>query len=279
MAELDPNSDVRSWIGKVSFTKIPAAFDSLASPWRVSDQVENSETINRILAQSLVVQSSTIPLSDHPNLPHCIYSNGCIIIGELMRYYLSWLNIDAKVHCGSIKKGPGRYMIHVFLEVQGEILDNTYIHYPPGGASAQARLEFYLSVLGPKLKTLENYRRTPPSNPYTDSDKIMMTSCKSDLNMKKNITSTMKIKQLGAPTVVYDKLMRHFLKMELGVDVPPVTEVIANVCWGCGEEKENLKTCNDCKAAKYCTKECQLEDWKTGCHGLDHKERKKYLRC
>ena len=62
--------------------------------------------------------------------------------------------------------------------------------------------------------------------------------------MKKNITSTMKIKQLGAPAVVYDKLMRYFLNTEFGVDVPPVTEVIAKVCWGCGEEKENLKTCN-----------------------------------
>ena len=106
MAEQDPESDVINWISKVSFTRIPPAFNSLGCPWRVSEDVEKSETINKILAQSLVVQSSQIQ-SNHPQLQSCIFSNGCIIVSELLKYYLSRLDISAKVYCGTIEKGKG----------------------------------------------------------------------------------------------------------------------------------------------------------------------------
>ena len=71
----------------------------------------------------------------------------------------------------------------------------------------------------------------------------MVTACSSDLNMRKNITSTIKTKNLGVPSLVYDKLMRYWIKMELGVDIPAVSETIAKVCWGCGEEKKKLWAC------------------------------------
>ena len=128
MAELDPGADVASWIDRVSFTKIPPAFHFRSSPYRVPARLNRSETINKILTQSLVVQSSRIPKSKHPNLPHFIFSNGCIIISELLRYYLSYLQIDAKVRCGTMIKGRGRGMVHVFLEIEKEIVDNAYIH-------------------------------------------------------------------------------------------------------------------------------------------------------
>ena len=117
----------------VIFTKLPPCFNTMASPWRVSDNVENSETINRILGQSIIIQSSSIPKSEHFNLRRNIVSNGCIQIGFLMRYYLSCLDIEAKVHCGTMKRvDKGRYrtrnnMMHIFLEIENEIIDNAYI--------------------------------------------------------------------------------------------------------------------------------------------------------
>ena len=104
--------------------------------------------------------------------------------------------------------------------------------------------------MGPKLKKLENYSRTPPSQTGLalhgtdeEDEELVETACSSDLNMRKNITSTMSTKILGSASIVYDKLMRYWIKSELGVDIPPVPELIANLCWGCGEEKKNLIPC------------------------------------
>ena len=130
MAEQDLKSDVMDWIDRVEFTKLPPGFHSLSSPWRVSQKVDKHEIINKILAHSLVVQSSRIPQSSHPNLPNCIFSNGCVIICELLRYYLSWLDIVAKVYCGTMNKGRGNGIMHVFLEIGSEIVDNAYIYVP-----------------------------------------------------------------------------------------------------------------------------------------------------
>lgn len=53
------------------------------------------------------------------------------------------------------------------------------------------------------------------------------------------------------------------------VDDPSTVMVVGgkqNMCRYCGEENA-LKLCGGCKRVKYCSKECQAEDWKT----LDHK--------
>ena len=34
-------------------------------------------------------------------------------------------------------------------------------------------------------------------------------------------------------------------------------------CYNCGVERVSLK-CGKCKTSTYCSKECQIEDWKNG---------------
>ena len=34
------------------------------------------------------------------------------------------------------------------------------------------------------------------------------------------------------------------------------------VCEKCGKEAEKMKKCSVCKLVRYCSEECQLEDWK-----------------
>ena len=129
MTEEYTNTDVTNWINQVSFTKLPPAFNRMRSPWRVSSRVNNAETINRLLAQSFVVQSSTIPFPvTHPNLPFFILSNSCIQICNLMKYYLAHLEVEAEVHCGALNMDGIQGIMHVFLEIGGEIVDNTYVH-------------------------------------------------------------------------------------------------------------------------------------------------------
>ena len=73
---------------------------------------------------------------------------------------------------------------------------------------------------------------------------------------------------------VYDTLMRYFIKENFEVDIPCLVDQMKMVCWNCGEEKPNLLICSQCKHAKYCSKDCQNLDWKSG-HKLMHTMAKK----
>lgn len=38
---------------------------------------------------------------------------------------------------------------------------------------------------------------------------------------------------------------------------------MTSCCDGCKKENQSIKVCSKCKNAKYCSKECQINDWKT----------------
>ena len=47
-------------------------------------------------------------------------------------------------------------------------------------------------------------------------------------------------------------------------DAEHTTECVQKRCAGCGKEGEMTKECSACKGPRYCSKECQLVDWKAG---------------
>lgn len=54
--------------------------------------------------------------------------------------------------------------------------------------------------------------------------------------------------------------------MELGYDAPNLP---TTVCFSCGEspkEESSLSKCGKCDIASYCSRECQIKDWKQGRH-------------
>ena len=124
---------------QMEFPQFPEMFRSLGSPWRVSDRVSQSETINKVLEHSFEVQASRVSASSDfysdasslfPEEYVCTMNRQCIEISGLLQYYLSWLGIDAKVFCGTMIR-PGHCCkdcgkFHTFLEIEGEIIDNTY---------------------------------------------------------------------------------------------------------------------------------------------------------
>ena len=128
-------------VDKMDIPKIPNTFRSLGAPWRVSDQVNKSEIINKILEHSFEVQASRIDASldlyanavsllQHEEKYLCTMNRQCIEISGLLQYYFSWLDIDAKVFCGTMIR-PGHWCkdaskFHTFLEIEDEIIDNTY---------------------------------------------------------------------------------------------------------------------------------------------------------
>ena len=65
--------------------------------------------------------------------------------------------------------------------------------------------------------------------------------CKNSLGLRKNAAHQIENKLLEVS--FYDRLMRHWIKTELGVDIPCIKDVMEKSCWGCGEEKVDLKRC------------------------------------
>ena len=73
-------------------------------------------------------------------------------------------------------------------------------------------------------------------------DKRIEIICKTSFGLRKN--AAYYILSYDFLTVgLYDKLMRHWIRTELGVDIPCIGDVMEKTCWGCGEEKEDLKKC------------------------------------
>ncbi|KAL3921792.1 MAG: hypothetical protein SGILL_002561 [Bacillariaceae sp.] len=69
----------------------------------------------------------------------------------------------------------------------------------------------------------------------------------------------------GSPTVV-----EWMQEIELGYNAPAP---LPKVCFGCGKETSaapntKLSKCAKCSVAAYCSKECQVSDWKSGKHRL-----------
>ena len=179
-------------------------------------------------------------------------SNNCINISILLDYYLAHLGVASRVYCGALK-APGddsNALMHVFLKVEEELVDNTYVHIEEED-SAQDNINKFVQVF-PKMKTVERYDLRPPSQTSltlnhetaSDMDEIRFTeiTCSSSLNMKKAAAMFMSTK-LGLGIEVYDALMRHFIKTEFGADIPCVTEVMARLCWGCGQNRGEMKQC------------------------------------
>ena len=73
-------------------------------------------------------------------------------------------------------------------------------------------------------------------------DKRIEIICKTSFGLRKN--AAYYILSYDFLTVgLYDKLMRHWIRTELGVDIPNIAEVMQKTCWGCGEEKDDLQRC------------------------------------
>ena len=70
-------------------------------------------------------------------------------------------------------------------------------------------------------------------------------------------------------TLMYDTQMRNFIKKEYGIEIENLAKKWSRLCWNCFAEVENLKKCAKCRTARYCGKDCQVQDWKK-VHKIGH---------
>ena len=96
-----------------------------------------------------------------------------------------------------------------------------------------------------------------------------------DEKMEQNIAMGI----LHAPTTLelYDVKMRKFIREKYGVEIESLPLKWSKLCWNCfaKPEEDELWKCARCRVAKYCSKDCQAQDWKV--HKLLHLVHAEYL--
>ena len=89
------------------------------------------------------------------------------------------------------------------------------------------------------------YDRRPLSEQFGFLDKIedqyTEIVCKTSFGLRKYAANH--IVQNLLEISFYDTLMRQWIRNELGVDIPSIRDVMERTCWGCDEEKRDLKYC------------------------------------
>ena len=192
------------------------------------------------------------------------------------------LGIESHVICGSLllKESPSQAsyqaaLPHVFLQINGKIIDNTYVHIDES-ADEQENLHNFFESLS-KIRRPDAYNCSLPSETNLvllgdpSENSFMELACgTTKLNSHKYLSAMMAEINCAFGTIIYDKLMRHFIETAFGVKVEPITDKMSRICWTCGlspEHQNELKSCtklvnktNKC-GAKYCGKDCQRKDW------------------
>jgi len=289
---LETNDPVKS----VNWSKgIPENLSS--PPWRVPETLMRSKDINSLLEYSMQVQSSTVQTQMKSaedlqllELNYFILSNASLTVTGFLQRYLKNIGISSKAVCGVFKpvvdfaglKGAPS----VFLKVDEYVLDNTYLHQTEKATQKKNVKDFYSII--PKLRTGKAYLEESPSetkiemvgkkelgdNPE-DSAQYLEKCCETELNMAKHLANMCHNDDVNIGVVIYDKILREFIKEKFEVEVADVVDEMTKKCWGCGEVKKNLSACSGCQFARYCGKECITKDW-VDMHKVMHKINKKY---
>eukprot|EP00092_Neocalanus_flemingeri_P015514 GFUD01016795.1.p1 GENE.GFUD01016795.1~~GFUD01016795.1.p1 ORF type:complete len:299 (-),score=86.37 GFUD01016795.1:8-904(-) len=267
-------------------TSLPDHLDS--PPWRMPADHKDAVKINRLLEQSLVYQASTVPSAaeQFPALKKSLLSNAALEVSILLRNYLNRLDVEAEVISGLFKGPRGNAFPQVFLDISGHTIENSYTHLEEGW-TPERNMEVFVERFSQR-KQLTNYVRESPSDTKLaiigkellgekfDQDGIdyLGIVCNTEMNQDKHLAMQISKPLVNPGVLLYDLLMRNFVKEAFGIDVDPVYEEMTGACWSCGLAGGELKTCTGCKAGKYCDKKCLQEDWMK-MHKLMHKVCKK----
>jgi len=296
------SGQVENWLQEndpsksVSWSKgIPENLSS--PPWRVPETLLRSKDINTLLEYSMQVQSSTIQTQMKSaddlqllELNYFILSNASLTVTGLLSRYLKSIGISSKPVCGIFKptvdfaglKGAPS----VFLKIDEFVIDNTYLHQTEKATQKKNVKDFYSII--PKLRTAKAYLEESPimtkmemvgkkelgDNPE-ESAEYLEKCCETEMNMLKHIANVCKNQDVNIGTIVYDRIMRQFMKEKFEVEVGDISEEMVKKCWGCGEEKEKLSACSGCQFARYCGKDCIAKEWGE-MHKVMHRINKKY---
>ena len=90
-----------------------------------------------------------------------------------------------------------------------------------------------------------------------------------DEKAEQNIVMVLGYMLIDVNMYLYDINMRKFIKEKYGVEIENLANKWIKLCWNCFATAQELKMCSKCRVARYCGKNCQVQDWKV--HKILHK--------
>ena len=187
-----------------------------------------------------------------------------------MRHYLGSLHVQSKIVFGVLlwdegaRSGPQDYegTPHVWLTVDENPIDNNYVAFP---AQADNREYFYeckksnaysdQSPLDTSLKLYLGLEEDEDAQEVVRHNLRILSSYSQHDNILKYLAICLKHSELNPGVKMYHILMQNWLRSALNISPPDIEETMERICWDCGEEATDLaalKTCTECKVAKYC---------------------------
>ena len=170
----------------------------------------------------------------------------------------------------------------MWLDINNCPIDNSYVALPE---ESEIHLEYFY-----KAKKANYYLKTDPTttklNLFLGTDESMkttrhnlkvfrncITNDPTGVLVEKYLVFALQCLELNPSVKMYDLIMTKYLKEHFNADIPDLVTKWTKQCWSCFKvagEGQELKTCMECKMAKYCNRDCQKNEWKL--HKLLHKE-------
>ena len=209
-----------------------------------------------------------IPSADpYKSLQKSIVVAQCQNVCVLLQHYLQCLGIESQALCGTTFLMSIVHVPHVFLDVEGTIIDNTYMWGEDIDISPKENLKWFFPFRN-ETRPLSSYHRAPPNlatmshlDEVMEDQELLVRGSLNKLDQRKSVAFNIATAGIEPGCMIYDKLMRGHIKRQYGVDVTSIEEEMKEVCWGCGEKDKPLNRCAKCGVAQYCGKECQQRDW------------------
>ena len=261
----------------------------ISPPWRVPSGCHpRAGLVNDMLNHSRKIQGGVIP--NHDDFKFFIVSNAQMAVSCLLRtYFRAVLGKDFAAQSTQLIQGvflwdlknPGanefQGMPYVWLEIFGHAIDNAYVDYASEGIKMGE--DFPFSLHKPEAYIKEDIRKTQlrlyygqeegTTHRFSHNHRVFLAYGDTDNNVEKLMSYMFRFSCLNLGLKIYDSLMRDFLRAEYGAFPEDLEEKWERRCWNCEKETNELKTCQKCKKAKYCGKECQQAEWKS--HKMLHK--------
>ena len=248
------------------------------SPFLLPKTEKNAEIINDILVKSWEIQGSScqhISVDDNAVL----MSGQVKDVHGMLLYYFKCLGVADNLKqvigvtrfkdvMGSVgSRGTVYEQACSFLKTEnGHILDNLF--------NSRAPPEIWRGIM-PKTQYFDEdpadpkYDKNPEFRSVVgrENERILYSP---DDQMERHIVLYNTLHVNGPfKNHMYDVVMRKYIKEKYGVEIESLIQKWRKLCWECGKPSEDLKKCSKCKLALYCSKFCQIKDWKKA-HKLHH---------